>query len=149
MELSFTEFRQYVSTLNEHRNKKYNMNRVSVTADTIKQRATDKIKFEKLVEADILLYYISLLFPHKNSFFYNWFPETSCYRSYRPAILAKSISERYFNKIKILFGVTNKQELVARVDEIIKNNEDNIQRGYYNIPNIKAGLRIDDIGKMK
>lgn len=148
MELSFTEFRQFVSTLNEHRNKKYNMNRVSVTADTIKQRATEKIKFEKLVEADILLYYISLLFPHKNSYFNNWFPETSCYRSYRPAILSKSISERYFNKIKVLFGVNNKQELVARVDEIIKNNEDNIQRGYYNIPNIKVGLRIDDIGKM-
>lgn len=149
MELSFTEFRHFVSTLNEHRNKKYNMNRVSVTADTIKQRASEKMKFEKLVEADILLYYISLLFPHKNAYFYNWFPETSCYRSYRPAILAKSISERYFNKIKVLFGVTNKQELVARVDEIIKNNEDNIQRGYYNIPSIKAGLRIDDIGKMK
>ena len=149
MELSFTEFRQFVSTLNEHRNKKYNMNRVSVTADTIKQRATEKIKFERLVEADILLYYISLLFPHKNSNFYIWFPETSCYRSYRPAILARTISERYFNKIKIIFGVGNKQELVTRVDEIIKNNEDNIQRGHYNFPNIKAGLRIDDIGKLK
>jgi hypothetical protein len=149
MELTFTEFRQFVSTLNEHRNKKYSMNRVSVTADTIKQRATENIKFEKLVEADLLLYYISLLFPNKNAYYYNWFPETSCYRSYRPAILAKSISERYFNKIKVLFGVGNKQELVDRVNEIIKNNEDNIQRGHYNIPNIKAGLRIDDIGKMK
>src|SRR5690606_35581286 len=53
-ELSFTDFRYFISTLNEHRNKKYNLNRVSVTADTIKQRATEKIKFEKLVEADIL-----------------------------------------------------------------------------------------------
>ncbi len=149
IELSFTEFRHFVSTLNEHRNKKYNMNRVSVTADMIKQRASEKIKFEKLVEADILLYYISLLYPHKNSYFSNWFPETSCYRLYRPAILAKTVSERYFNKVKILFGVSTKQQLVDRVEEIIKSNQDNIQRGFYNIPYIRAGLRIDEIGKMK
>lgn len=148
MELSFTEFRYFVSTLNVYRNKKYNMNRVSVTADMIKQRATEKIKFEKLVEADILLYYISLLYPHKNSYFFNWFPETSCYRSIRPVILAKTVSERYFDKVKVLFGASNKKHLIDRVEEIIKNNEDNIQRGHFNIPNIRLGLRIDDIGKM-
>lgn len=150
-EWSFIEFRQFVSTLNEHRNKKYNLNRVSITADTIKQRATDKIKFEKLVEADILLYYISLLFPNSNpnSYYPYWFPETSCYRSYRPPILAKTISERYFNRVKVLFGVDTKEQLIEKVNEIIKNNAGNIQNRYYNIPHIKVGLRIDDLCKLK
>lgn len=148
-EWSFTEFKQFVSTLNEHRNKKYNLNRVSVTADTIKKRATEKIKFEKLIEADILLYYISLLFPNSNPYMPYWFPETSCYRSFRPAILARTISERYFNKVKVIFGVETKEQLIEKVNSIVKNNTDNVQRGYYNIPNIKVGLRIDDLCKLK
>lgn len=149
LDLSFNEFRHYVSTLNEYRNKKYSLNRVSVTADMIKQRASEKLKFEKLVEADIVLYYISLLFPHKNSYFRTWFPETTCYQSVRPIVLGKLVSERYFNKIKVIFAVNSKTELIARVDEIVKNNEGITDRGYYYIPNIRIGLRVDEIGKLK
>lgn len=149
VEFSFTEFRQYVSTLNERHNKKYSMNRVSVTADKIKQRVSEKVKFEMLVEADILLYYISLFFRCKNDYFRHWFPETSCYRSLRAIILPKTISQRYFDKVKVLFGVRNKQEMVERVNEIISKKEDNFQRGLFNIPSIKWGLGVDDMCKLK
>ena len=73
-----------------------------------------------LIEADVLLYYISLLFPNSKSYMGGyWFPETSCYRFYKLRVLSKTISERYFNKVKVLFGVQTKAELSTKTDEII------------------------------
>lgn len=147
---TFSEFRHYVSSLNEHRNKKLQLNRVSITADTIKQRATEKYNFEILIEADVLLYYISLLFPNNLSYYGgDWFPETSCYRFYKLRALSKTISERYFNKVKVLFGVQTKAELVTKIDEIVKSGRDKINDFNYRIPNIKVGLRVDDMCTMK
>jgi len=147
---TFSEFRHFVSSLNEHRNKKLQLNRVSVTADTIKQRATEKFNFEILIEADVLLHYISLLFPNNLSNYGGyWFPETSCYRFYKLRVLSKTISERYFNNVKVLFGVQTKAELVTKVDEIIKSGQDKINDFNYRIPNIKVGLRVDEMCTMK
>lgn len=82
-EYNFAAFKSFVSTLNEHRNKKLSMNRISVTADLIKQRATGKIKWDRLMEADAMLYYISLLNPNLNLYHRSvWFPETTCYHFY-------------------------------------------------------------------
>jgi hypothetical protein len=149
-EKTFACFRQHVSTLSEHKNKKFNLHRVSITADTIKQRATERIKFEKIVEADILLYYISLFFPDSNrSYHSTWFPETSCYSVVKLSTIAKTVSQRYFDRIKILFGVNSKEELIEKTDFIVNNNLDNVQRGYFNFPNIKWGLRIDELCKLK
>ena len=146
----FAEFRYYVTSLNEHRNKKLGLNRVSFTADTIKQRATEKYNFDKLKEADALLYYISLLFPNKQSFAsWHWFPETNCYRSYGVKILPKTISERYFNKIKTLFGVQNKSELISKTDEIRNERSDEINDFNYRLPNIKIALGIEQMCSMK
>lgn len=147
---TFSEFRHYVSSLNEHRNKKLQLNRVSVTADIIKQRATEKYNFEILIEADVLLYYISLLFPNNLSYYGGyWFPETSCYRFYKLRVLSKTISERYFNKVKVLFGVQTKEELLTKIDEIVNSGRDKINDFNYRIPNIKAGLRVDEMCTMK
>lgn len=148
--VNFSEFKHFVSSLNEHRNKKLQLNRISITADTIKQRATEKYNFEILIEADALLYYISLLFPNKLSFLGDyWFPETSCYRVYKLRVLSKTISERYFNKVKVLFGVQTKGELEIKLDDIIKSGRDTVNDFNYRIPNIKAGLRIQDMCTIK
>jgi hypothetical protein len=148
-QLTFSEFRYYNYTLNEFHNQKHNPKRISVTADTIKQRATEKYNFEMLIEADVLLYYISLFYPNTKSYYDGyWFPETSCYRFYRLKVLSKSISERYFNKIKVLFGVQDKAELVAKSEEIEKT-----QKGFndfnYRVPDIKVGLNIEEMCTLK
>lgn len=147
---TFSEFRLYVSSLNEYRNKKLQLNRVSVTADIIKQRATEKYNFEILIEADVLLYYISLLYPNEFSFYRGyWFPETSCYRFNKLRVLSKTISERYFNKVKVLFGVQTKGELVTKVAEIIEKGQERNIDFHYRIPSIREGLRIDEMCKIK
>lgn len=150
LQCTFSDFRQYVYSLNEYRNKKYRLNRVSVTADMLKQRATEKFNFDLLKETDILLYYISLLFPNNKSYYRGyWFPETSCYRSWRLRVLAKTASERHFNKVKVLFGVNDKDELISKVDEISKNGNDRVNDGNYMVPNIKAGLAVNEMCTIK
>jgi hypothetical protein len=149
-QFSFSEFRQYVTTLNEHRNKKYQLNRVSVTADTLKQRADEKYNFDILKETDVLLYYISLLFPNDKSYYGGyWFPETSCYHFRKLRVLSKTVSERYFNKVKILFGVDTKDELLTKAEEISKNGKDRINDFNYTIPDIKVGLAINEMCTIK
>lgn len=149
LQLTFSEFRQYVRSLNEFRNKKHRLNRVSVTADMIKQRATDKYSFNKMMETDVVLYYISLLFPNAAKFRGGyWFPETSCYQ-YNLKVLPKTVSERYFNKIKVLFGVNNKDELLAKAEEIKKSGNDAIHDYNYMVGGIKGGLRIEEMCTLK
>jgi hypothetical protein len=142
--VNFVHFRHYNYTLNEYKNKSLNSKRISVTADLIKQYATI-LKFEDLKRTDILLYYISLFYPSKETYSSGyWFPETSCYNSYTIEVLPKLISKRYFEKIKILFDVENESEFKAKIEML--NEKDSLQRGYYGVPNIKAGLNFDNVG---
>ena len=148
LQQTFSDFRQYVATLNEHRNKKYNLNKISVTADTLKQRASKNYNFETLRETDLLLYYISLLFPSpkKNySSYQYWFPETTASRFWNIRLLPKTVSLKYFNKAKVLFGVKDKNELVSKVDEISKSGVDNNNSSNFSIPDMKSGIALDEM----
>lgn len=145
-ELSFISFRNHVATLNKLRNEKLRLNRVSVTADTIKERATGGIKFDQLQQADALLYYISILTPKEVSYFRRvWFPETTCYHFYHMPIMKKAISKRYFEKIKTIFNIADKDDLITKVTEVVKNNSDNLDRYNYELPQIKEGLNLDEL----
>jgi len=148
-EFSFTYFKNYVASINDFRKKRLNLNRVSVTADTLKEKATGMIKFTQLQQADIFLYYISL-FISDNS--YNqrpWFPETSCYDFYNLPIIKKTISQKFFDRIKPLFDVNSKDELLAKVKEIMEKKKDNIERYEYHFPYIDRGLEIDKIATIR
>lgn len=143
-EFNFTYFRNYVATLNELRNKKLHMNRISVTADTLKERATGKVNFIQMQQADSILYYISLL-QNNSNYRRPWFPETTCYRIYNFPLINKAVSKKFFNKLKPIFNVMSKEELVQKVEEILKSNKDNLQRFYYELPQIDQGLKLDEI----
>jgi hypothetical protein len=150
-QFDFSVFRQYVPTLNEHRNKKLQLNKKSLTAETIKQRATEKYPFDILIDADILLYYLSLLLFAKDSTKYGecWFPETGCYRSFGIKILPKTISERYFNRVKVLFGITTKEELLLIADGILKSGVNKLGDYNYRIPNVIVGLCMEKMCSLK
>src|SRR5690606_18139071 len=133
------EFRKYNYALNEHKNSSINPKRVSVVADLIKQNATI-LNFEDLRRTDVVLYYISLIFPTNTPYKEKWYPETSCYNPYNFDILPKIISKRYFEKIKVLFAVENVNELKIKIDNIIE--QDNVG-GFHKVPHIKNGLNYD------
>ncbi|OSZ78533.1 hypothetical protein CAP35_09865 [Chitinophagaceae bacterium IBVUCB1] len=140
-DVNFDSFSIYNYTLNELRNKKLGLRRISITADLVKERANSRISFKALQETDVLLYYISIL-----KKYYYWFPETSVYSVRSLAIMQKASSSRFLFKILPLFGFTNKEELEAAVNSVNMDNRDNIQRFNYDLPLIKNGLNIENLG---
>lgn len=141
-EFNFQAFRRHVDTLNTHRKERLHLTRISVTADLLKERATGAIKFSQLQEADALLYYISLL--NSNSR-YSWFPETSCYGLYNLPVISKAVSQRFFDKLKPILNVATKDELEKRIIGIEEKNRDNINRFHYELPEVRRGLRLEEL----
>lgn len=140
-EVSFIRFQTYNYTLNNYKNDFNNPKRVSIVADTIKINAT-KFKFDDLVKTDILLFYLSLIYPGKNDFEYYWYPDCSIY-NHSAAVLPRMVSKRYFEKAKVLFGV-NKVEEYKQLVSSLKFPE-NIYDGYHVIPKIQSGLSLEDV----
>jgi hypothetical protein len=134
------------------RNKRLNLNRINIQADTVKERAKGEIvTFDELKQTDIILHYISLL----NSSDYKsygigrlWFPHLAVYRIYRVPQIEKMISLRYFNKIKVLFNIKDLDELFAKIAEI-NEDEFRMDRFYYEYPSLKNVFNKDKIGKIK
>lgn len=67
-ELTFNKFRFYIRSLDSYRNSRLKENRVSITADLLIQRSiiNNKNYKEKLIDADLFLYYISTFKPNTN-----------------------------------------------------------------------------------
>ncbi len=143
---NFVDYRKYNYTLNEYKNQSVNPKRISVVADMLKKHST-VISFEDLKRADILNYYMSLIYPANKSYGDYWFPETSCYNSRGIDLFPKIISKRYFERIKYLFDVKNIEEFKSIINQT--KEKDKIQRGFFKIPYIDRGLNLEDVGTYK
>ncbi len=120
-------FDLYSRALDEIRNKRLSLRRVSITADLIKERSTRRdISFEEIKQADLVLYYITEL--HGSRF--AWFPRTSVYnfRGGTVELFDKMISLQYFEKIKGLFDVQSVEQLKKLVAEYVEKNRDQQHR---------------------
>ena len=144
MPCRFMTFRKYNYTLDKYKNERFNLRRVSVTADLISLYA-QKLNMQILVQTDILLYYLSLIYPSNSIWEEIWYPTTGCY-NHKIEILPRLISKRYFEQVKMLFGVNNVTEFKTLLDEA-KNK--NINNEYYHIPSIKQGLMYDKVCTME
>ncbi len=142
-EVNFIRFREYNYTLNEFLNTG-SPKRISVTADYIYKYATQP-SFEKMVKADILLYYISLWNHSDEILDPYWYPEISVYNR-ESDILPYMVSKAYFEKAKVLFRV----ETVEQYKQLLEDTEDRLQRGgLYRVPQLKVGLLYDTVGRVE
>lgn len=143
-------FDTYPRVLDEIRNKRLNLRRVSLTADLIKAHSTrSDISFEEIKQADLVLHYVSEL--HGGRF--SWFPRTSVYNSRGSAveIFERMISLQYFEKIKDLFDIQNIDMLKKMIAEYVEKNKDR-QRGYswdYEILPLENVIDTNKIGTIK
>lgn len=140
-EVSFMRFRTYNYTLNRFKNERYNLRRASVVADMIKRNAT-QVRFEDIIKTDLLLYYLSLIYPSKDAFERYWYPEISCYNR-QFVVLPKLASLRYFNKAKTIFGVDTVEQFKNLISSI---QEPELRDGYHNIPPVHKGLSYEQVG---
>lgn len=141
--ITFRRFQCYIGTLNRIKHDITNSNRVSISADQIRQYATI-LKFEDLIKADILLYYLSLVFPGDNYFDTYWYPDLSIYNR-DSEIYPRLASRRYFDKFKRLLNVNDVESFKMVVSTV---KEPNIRDGYHRIPSISQGLSLDKIASM-
>lgn len=144
MPCRFMTFRKYNYTLDQYKNERYTLRRVSVTADLVSQYAK-RLDMRSLVQTDILLYYLSLIYPSTSLLEGGWFPTTGCY-NHNVEILPRLVSKRYFENVKMLFGVNNVTEFKTLLDGVKSKNISDI---YYHIPSIKQGLLYDKACSME
>ena len=114
--ISFWIFSQHLKSL-RHRNDSLELNKASLHADMLKQRSgRSGIDFKDLMQADLVLSLRSRLdYINDQSGGVHWLPETLLYagRLSKPfEIFARSQSIQYFNRMKCLLGIKNKEELV-------------------------------------
>lgn len=140
--VNYIRFREYNYTLNEFVNETYQNKRYSVTADFMKKYAS-RLPFENLIKADILLFYLSVIYPGDNFLDRFWYPELAVYNQ-QLQVLPKLISTRYFNSCRCLFGVNTVEEY----KRLLLNLNDAIQQlrvSMHGVPNIKEGLLFDSV----
>ena len=140
-EKNFVHFQRYNYTLNQNLNA--GGKRLSVTADYM-LKYSDERKFDRLIKADILLYYISLWYHTDDILGSHWFPELSVYNR-NVHVLPMMVSKAYFEQAKVLFGVNTVEEY----KRLLKNTKETIDRGVaHRVPMLPDGLLYDTVATM-
>jgi hypothetical protein len=140
----------HLSTILDQRNRRLQLNRVNPMFDLFVQRENKKLSFAELRDADIMLYYIGTLNDKvgellKKTRTHIWFPITSIRESYGSLLVMEKASKaRFFEKIKILFGVQTKEELIEKCARL--NNASDFN---YRIPIFKEGLNLTNLAIFK
>lgn len=141
----------YATSLEEIRNKRLELRRVSVTADLIKSRANRKdIAFKDIVQADLILFYLTEL--HGGQF--SWFPRTSAFNAFGSGIelFDRLVSVQHFEKIHKLFDVKNIDELKGMVMKYVEENKERRSRARswdYEIRPLESVINPENIGTVK
>ncbi len=125
--VSFARFRRNLESL-EHRNRRLQLNRLSVRADLLHERCKGiGIEFRYLLQADFVAFIRVEIKAKKRSD--HWRPETLLYagRFNGPfEIFARSASKAYFNRVKGLLAIDSPKDL----EPLLKSYQD----GYRGVP---------------
>jgi hypothetical protein len=114
---SFQCFRSYPASLEEQRKSRLKLNRLSLTADLLKERVTlTAIGFDQLMQADGVLLLKSIIASDSG---WSWYPVSCIYAGYSSVfdLFNRARSTREFGPLQKMFGVSSAQELVLKWDE--------------------------------
>lgn len=147
---SYTGFCHPIESIDKYRNDRLNLRRISITADTVKQRADIKeIPFNKLQQIDALLYYVAILYENTEDLqWHRWWPNLTAHHLYQIPIFDRLISRKYFEKFKLIFNVETIDEFKAKIDKATENKKDFLQRWNYEFPYLNKVFNFEKIGKL-
>lgn len=144
--LHFPYFESYITALDDIRNKRLDLRRVSVTADLLTERANvSPINKKVIVETDLILYYLSIIHWSNRK----WIPRCSVYWRYRNiaiGFLNRLVSRRYFDKVKIIFGVNTIEEFKEMLDKLASNEHEWRVSYPLEVAPIKSAFNYDELG---
>lgn len=130
----------------EDRNQRLKMNLLSLRADLLKQRCKGiGIEFRHIMQVDFILFLRSYL--DRPDGFWRWWPETLLYvdrHSGAFEVFARSRSASYFDRAKVLLGITAKDELQPLI-EYFSANERTIPRWQFESFNPSHLLGFNEI----
>lgn len=110
--VGFNVFREYMKSL-DHRNTRLELNRLSVRADMLEQRSKGSgVEFRHLMQADFVIFMRAEI--ESEDYYSKWWPETLLYVGrFHSAfeIFARSVSKKYFNKVKCLLNIEKPDDL--------------------------------------
>ena len=114
--VTFDEFCAYSEAL-AYRNKRLKLNRISIIADIVKERATrSDIPFRDIMQAETIVFLVVLL---SNS--YDWFPHTLIYSGGRWGtrfpFFVRATQHKYFSHIQTITGLNSGNELRQKFQE--------------------------------
>lgn len=110
----YTIFRNHCRTLDE-RNQRLKLNRLSVLADLMHQRASLKsIPFNDVMQAEAFLLLKSMVTP---DFGRPWYPDTLIYARYTKSfeLFARAASHKQFEVLRRMLDVESKDDLIERL----------------------------------
>jgi hypothetical protein len=143
--VTFKGFYEYTQILDEYRNRRLNLNRVSIAADVHKENASkfDAIDFEEMRNADSLLYLLTRFYSPDNRYEW-WFPKLSVYgHRFEGHIdpLGELISKARAKEIAKMFGLDT-------VDDLIQAHKAAVELGSKISYNAGFNFNIPSFGNM-
>ncbi|KWW20288.1 hypothetical protein AS888_19310 [Peribacillus simplex] len=118
-------FNSYPRLIEESPNPSTGQRYISNSGQLILDRANYKgITTADLVQADFLLYFLSCSFDKLNDYF-SWNPPTAPYfTNERISFMAKLKSKRFFESVKLMFGISDVEEM----KKLVKGFKDYLER---------------------
>ena len=115
----FTIFYNSIISL-DNRNKRLNLRRLSLRADLLEQRSkTSGIAFKQIMQSDFILFVRNCFDVINNEVYQDWWPETLVYIERHNGtfeVFARAQSNEYFDRIKCMFDIEDKNEFVPLFD---------------------------------
>jgi hypothetical protein len=147
--VGFSYIRKPIRAL-DYRNNRLNLRRLSLRADLLEQRSKSSgLAFLQLMQADFVLYIRDCLDILKELDFQSWWPETMVYieRHRGPfEIFARAQSKEYFDRIKCMFEIENKEDFEPLMEAFAQHKLD-VPRWQFTSFNPAFLLNFDNLGK--
>lgn len=122
-------------------------NKITGFGDYMITNLSESLKKEEIILADTLCYFVSYL--DKKTVYDNWFPNTYLYGELlNTNFFEKITSQKYFEKIKILFNINSKEELREKLNSYASKANNTItygQSGFNYIPFIHELVKPETI----
>jgi len=147
---SVSLFRPYCSSIDKIRNRRLNLNRISVHADLLKERCAGlPISFEELKQADFTMYLARMIHAPDGPWM-GWYPITAVYmRDYQCSfeLFIKSASIKHFKNLCAVLGISTKVQLDTAIEHIYSSS-DHLPRADFGRLAVKEVMAYEEIATM-
>jgi hypothetical protein len=142
----FDALYNYIEVFDQYYKQTYSQNFFSPMADLVIKRVHESITKDDLINADLLCHYVAVLEKLR------WFPITYVYRTRDDGkfeLFNRLVSQRHFDKIKILFNVETPKELQEKLSNIQAEDTNPDRIRYSNsFDSVSPIYRLIDIEKI-